>query len=231
MFRQLKDRYDAGARLAKELSQYKDDPEHVIILAIPRGALEIGYVLSQRLHAPLDVILSKKIGAPSNPEFAIGAVNHLGHYVLDPRYEAMARNDNSLRSYVQKEVRKIRELLVQRYREYRGPNAEPFEHAVAGKTVIIVDDGVATGRTMFSAIDLLRSAPRPAAKIVVAVPVGSEDVVQELREKADEVVCLGTPEPFLAVGRWYQKFDQVEDSEAIRLLHEANKPFHPSSPW
>ena len=207
------DRFVAAKELAKELQKYKND-KNTIILAIPRGGVQTGYTLAKELNLPLDIVLTKKIGYPGNREYAIGAVS-LKSYIVD---ESLVKTGMVSQEYIEREVTEIRKLLEKRYRRYRGEK-EPC--TVRGKTVIITDDGVATGRTILAAIDLLREDE--PEKIIVAVPVGPPDTINHLKMKADEVACVLVPEMFYAIGQFYSDFTQVEDEEAIRMLEEANR--------
>ncbi len=207
------DRFSAAKELADKLQKYKDD-KNTVILAIPRGGLQIGYVLAKELNLPLDIVLTKKIGYPGNSEYAVGAVS-LKSYIVE---NSLLKSGKVTHEYLEREVADIRKLLEERYKKYRGEK-KPCE--IKGKTVIITDDGVATGRTILAAIDLLRE-DKPE-KIVIAVPVGPMDTLEELSVKADEVICVLVPQMFYAIGQFYMDFTQVEDEEAVRLLEEANK--------
>ncbi len=208
----FQDRFDAGMRLAKLLAHYKNKKECVII-AIPRGGVEIGAQIAHELHLLLDVILVKKIGAPDNPEFAIGAVS-IDDEVVDPFYE----NHPAYRDYVQQEKKRIRQLLYKRYEHYRAvcPTIN-----VRDKTVIVVDDGIATGQTLFLVLALLQK--QKPHKIIVALPVCSPQAVHDLRTRADELHCVITPEHFWGISQWYLRFPQVEDEQAVELLRKANQ--------
>lgn len=208
----FRDRMDAAGQLADRLAAYRKRRD-AVVLAIPRGGVQVGYVLSRSLALPLDILLIKKIGHPHNPEFAVGSVSlsraSINQEALD-RYAIP-------RQYVAAEIRRIRRDLRKRYELYRG-GEKPI--SIRGKIAIITDDGVATGNTLFAAVDLAR---REGAKaIVVAVPVAPRHALKALEKAADEVVCLEAPEEFSAVGAFYEKFDPVEDNEAMRLLKEAN---------
>lgn len=209
----FKDRFDAGYQLAQKLQQYKNNPD-TIILAIPRGALEIGSVLSRELDLPLDIVLTKKIGYPGNPEYAIGAVS-LDNIILDKR---VLEFSGALEAYIKQEVAAIRQLLQERSAAYHG-NRKPL--SLTDKTVIVTDDGIATGRTLEATLDLIKK--QHPKKIIVAVPVASKEALQLIKKKADEVLCLIIPDFFMSVGQWYQKFDQVDDSQAIALLQGSYK--------
>jgi putative phosphoribosyl transferase len=207
------DREDAGRHLAKVLRSYAGRPD-VVVLGLPRGGVPVACAVAEALGAPLDVFLVRKLGFPGNEEFAMGAIASGGVRVLNEpivaRYRVPAE---TVEAIAHEEARE----LVRRERSYRG-DRPPLD--VRGKTVIVVDDGLATGFSMRAAVTALRSlGPR---SIVVAVPVGPRETVDELREVADDVVCLATPEPFLAVGRFYDVFDQTSDGEVKELLARAN---------
>jgi len=208
------DREDAAARLAGLLERYKSDQDAVIV-AIPRGGVVTGAVLARALRLPLDVILTKKIGHPLEPEYAIGVVN-LSHEVLN---QEVIKRDAIKPEYIRGEIARIRDLLRRRQVDYYG-GREPVP--LKGKTALIVDDGVATGNTMLAAIRLARD--EGAKKVVVGVPVAPSDTLLRLREQADEVFCVLVPETFFAIGQFYDSFEQVGDAEAIRLLNEAASP-------
>jgi len=204
----FKDRFDAGEQLAKALAKFKK--EDCVVLAIPRGGLQIGFVVAKKLCFPLEVILTKKIGHPYNPEFAIGAVGLFDMIVSSEAKEAP-------QEYIDKQTKEIRELLVERQKMYMGARRPA---SLNGKTVIIVDDGIATGTTMLLTVKLVRkSNPK---KVIVAIPVAPPDAVKRIGEEADEVVCLSKPVLFSAVGEFYGMFPQVSDETAIGLLKEAN---------
>lgn len=205
----FKDRFDAGHKLVEKLKKYYQNKD-VIILAIPRGSLQIGYILAKELKVPLDIILTKKITAPDNPEFAIGAAS-IETYYLDPQF-------SYLNEYIKKEAQEIQKKLVERNKLYK-ENQKTLE--VKDKIVILVDDGIATGNTIFAAINLIKK--HKPKKIIVAVPLATSDLINKLKEKVDEIVCLLTPEYFYAIGQFYYNFEPVEDVEAIKLLNEANK--------
>jgi predicted phosphoribosyltransferase len=206
----FRDRVDAGERLARALKRYKGRAG-LLVLAVPRGGLPVGAVLARELGAELDVALVKKIGHPNDPEFAIGAVSPTGTELdLD-----VLRREGVSTEYAVREAERLREILLERRRFYRGgaPAAD-----VRGRTVILADDGAATGRTLSAAASLLKEDG--AAKVVAAVPVGSPEAVAALRRRADEVVCLETPDDFTAIGRCYRDFAQVSDEEAAALLRD-----------
>ena len=201
------DRYDAAMQLAPLLEKYKN--EKGVILAVPRGGVPIGYYLAQYLDFPLDLLMTKKLGHPGNEEFAIGAVSLEGSVVE----ETMGVPEQ----YIRQETRRIREQLKERYIKFMG-NKEPVD--IKGKIIIVVDDGVATGRTILSTIKILRN--KEPRKIVVAVPVASEEAADRIKEVVDDFICLYTPYPFYGVGRFYADFTQVEDEDVLLLLNELN---------
>lgn len=205
-------RSDAGQRLAARLQGYANRSD-VIVLALPRGGVPVGYELARALGAPLDVFLVRKLGFPGQEELAMGAIASGGVRVL---------NTNLLRRFhvpdytVEAIARRELGELERRERAYRGSTA-PL--SVRGRTVILVDDGLATGSTMRAAAAALRRMD--PARIVVAVPVGAESSCEEFGGIVDEVVCAETPEPFRAVGQWYDDFSQTTDEEVRELLERA----------
>ena len=206
-----KDRIEAANVLANKLKQYSKTD--AVVLAIPRGGIPLGYIISEKLNLPLEVVLSKKIGHPLHKEFAIGAVT------LSSSILSEAASDISP-LYIQEETKRIRSLLQKRYDEYYG-NRKRLE--LKNKILILVDDGIATGNTMFSIIKMLHD--EHPKKIVVAIPVAPYDSIQKLQNSTyvDEVICPLIPEYFQAVGQFYQNFDQVDDSEVKQLLKKAIK--------
>ncbi|WP_435348875.1 phosphoribosyltransferase [Haloarchaeobius sp. HRN-SO-5] len=207
-FRRFKDRTEAGERLADELSERGIDAD--VVLAIPRGGLPLGRAVADALDAPLDVVVAKKIGAPGNPEYAIGAVASDGSVW---RNEEAFRGGSSDEEYFERTRQEMEEGARTKAERYRGDRPEPD---LAGETVVLVDDGVATGSTMKACLQQIRESD--AGHVVVAVPVGPPDTIEELREMADEVVCLETPSSFMGVGQFYERFDQVSDEAAMSYL-------------
>ena len=205
----FKDRKDAGEQLAKVLSTYAE-LEDVLVLALPRGGVPVAYEVAKELSLPFDVWIVRKIGVPGHEEYAMGdiAMGDLGHINPD-----IARGLNIPENLINKVVAKERKELARRHKLYRGdrPKIE-----LDKKTIIVVDDGLATGSTMKAAIESLRHAG--AEEIIVAVPVGAPDNVKSLESIADKVICLYTPQPFYGVGAWYQDFSQTDDSEVQELL-------------
>ena len=207
----FRDRTDAGRQLAAELVRHRYD--RPVVLALPRGGVPVGAEVAARLGAPLDVLVVRKLGCPGQPEFGIGAITEGGVRVLNRRaITALGITGAQLDAVAAAEGAEV-ERRVARYRRQRP--ATP----VRGRTAIVVDDGLATGFTARAAITTLRA--RGPRRIVLAVPVGPSDTVMELRELADEVVCLHTPDVFLALGQWYDDFAQVGDTEVADLLDSA----------
>lgn len=199
------DRKDAGQALAGRLSHYKK--ESGVVLGIPRGGIPIGYEIAKALDWPLDIALSKKIGHPTNKEYAIGAVS-LNGYVINQKVPVS-------RDYLETEIARIRQALQATYHHYQHEQ-EPL--LLTGKTVILTDDGVATGHTLLSVIDLVRRSN--PAKLVVAIPVSPPEAVRKIEQLADETICLAAPQEFRSVGQFYQAFEQVSDEEVAELLYE-----------
>lgn len=212
----FKDRTDAALQLVERLKQFKD--QNVVVLAIPKGGLPLGAIIARALNAPLDVALSKKIGHPYNKEYAIGAVS-MENIVL--------KDDIGIpKNYIVEETERIRKILRQRFDQYyKDRSPVPLKN----RTIIIVDDGVATGNTIKVTAQLVHA--RHPKKTIVAIPVAPRGAVHNLEasEFIDEVICLETPYNFHAVGQFYEEFDQVSESEAIRLLKETNGVFGQST--
>jgi putative phosphoribosyl transferase len=202
------DRVDAGRRLAEQLTHLAD--ADVVVLGLPRGGVPVAAEVAAALHAPLDVLVVRKLGFPGHPEFAMGAVASGGVRVMNdeipPNYLPAASVVEAVTQHEQQE-------LERRERAYRGHHQLI---PVAGRRVLLVDDGLATGTTMRAAVRAVRlMSPKG---IIVAVPVASMQACEALAAIADDVVCLRTPEPFTAVGLWYDVFDQTSDEEVARLL-------------
>ncbi len=208
----FKDRHDAGKQLAEKLMKYKD--KDTIVLAIPRGGLEVGYEIAKSLGLKLDVLITKKIPYPGEPEYAIGAVG-LGEIELN---EDVVLRDKISKSYINEQVKQLEKTIKEKSAAY---HKEVAALDLRNKTIIIVDDGIATGYTMIAAIHLLRK--KGAKRIIVAVPVAPPDAVKRISLEADAVVCLLAPGTFFAIGEFYESFEQVEDAQAIRYLKEANR--------
>ena len=217
MTRLFDSRLDAGRRLAKALAAYRG--RNPLVLAVPRGAVEMGAAIARELEGELDVVLVKKLRAPYSPEFAVGAVDETGWTYIAPHAAAAGAGPE----YLEKEKAVELELLRKRRAQYT-PARAPADPA--GRVAIVVDDGIATGASMIAALHSVRA--RNPAKLVCAIPVAPPDSVEQVRPYADEVVCLETPEDFMAVGQFYRSFPQVEDEDVVALLagHGKRKATH-----
>ncbi|EEF61155.1 phosphoribosyltransferase [Pedosphaera parvula] len=209
---QFQDRYEAGQFLAAKLTQFNDDPS-VLVLALPRGGVPVAYEVARLLNAPMDVFLVRKMGVPGYEELAMGAVASGGVRVLnDEVIQRLGISERMIEAMAQEKLQELerRELIYRGNRE-----AIPIE----GRTVILVDDGLATGASMRAAVHAVRK--RGPKSVNIAVPIGSADTCIQLRNEADTVICALTPEPFYAVGAWYSDFIQIPDGEVSRLLDHA----------
>ena len=214
MYQKYQDRIEAGQRLAARLMAYANQPD-VLVLGLARGGVPVAFEVARALRAPLDIFLVRKLGVPGHEELAMGAIATGGVRVLNEDVVlALQISDDLLDAIAAKEQVE----LERRERAYRGDRLPP---EVRGRTVILVDDGLATGSTMRAAVAALRQQ-RPA-RIVVAVPVGAPETCEEFQTEADEAVCARTPEPFRAVGLWYGDFSQTTDEEVHELLERAAK--------
>lgn len=217
-FFMLKNREDAGDRLSAALSQYREDPS-AVILALPRGGVAVGYRLSLALHLPLDVLLTRKIGAPGNPEYALGAVCETG---------AVFWNQSAVAAFslsaleLERATNSEKIEIARRIGLYR--HGAPLTD-LTGRTIILLDDGIATGSTFLASLAAIRQLkPR---KLVGAIPVGPRDTVEVVARRVDHLVVLSTPEPFYAVGNFYEDFTQVEDRDVLRYLELARQAIEP----
>lgn len=208
----FRNRREAGRRLAAELREYAGRPD-AIVLALPRGGVPVGYEIAEALHVPLDVFVVRKLGLPWQEELAMGALASGNVRVLDEDLIRVAR-------VTPEDVARVTAVeqaeLERRERRYRGDR--PFPH-LQGRTIILVDDGLATGSTMRAAVAALRK--EQPARIVVAVPVSATETCDAFRDIADEIICAETPEPFQAVGLWYEDFSQTTDDEVHELLEHS----------
>jgi predicted phosphoribosyltransferase len=213
--RNFSDRREAGRQLATKLGTYANRDD-VIVLALPRGGVPVAYEVARALAAPLDVFVVRKLGVPGHEELAMGAVASGGVRVLNRDVVGMLRIPDDIIDAV---ARTELQELDRRERLYR--DARPQPH-MKGKTVILIDDGLATGATMLAAIEALRQlAPE---RVVVAVPTAAAETCEQMRQKADDVICAITPEPFYAVGVWYRDFSQTSDEEVRDLLARSEHP-------
>ena len=220
----FRNREEAGRMLAEELSHYRNDPT-ALILALPRGGVAVGYQLSLALHVPLDVCITRKIGAPGNPEYAFGAVAETGSLYLNQE----AVNSFGLSQYELDRLIHIQEKEIARRKDlYRQGRPLP---QLTGRTVLLVDDGIATGSTfMASALAIRSLQPR---RLVGVIPVGPPSTIREVRAHVDELVVLMTPDSFEAVGNFFMDFTQVEDRDVVEYLNLAEEAMlerTPSSP-
>ncbi|HII93341.1 MAG TPA: phosphoribosyltransferase [Methanosarcina sp.] len=208
----FKDRVDAGKKLAKELSKYANRSD-VLILALPRGGVPVAFEVAKELNVRMDVFIVRKLGVPGNEELAMGAISSDNIRVL---------NEDVVRSFQipERVINMVSENelkeLERRERAYRGDRPKP---EISGSTVILIDDGLATGATMRAAAAAIKT--KNPAKIVVAVPTGAPDTCELFRKEVDEVICVATPEPFYGVGAWYGNFSQTTDEDVCELLDKA----------
>lgn len=204
---QFEDREDAARQLAAALASYRD--ARALVLAIPRGAVPMGRIIADALGADLDVVLVRKLGAPMNEEFALGAVDETGWTYIPDYAREMGFDEERLAGVRERQMGVMRErrTLYTPHRQAHDPK---------GRTCIVLDDGLATGSTMVAALHSVRS--RGAARVICAVPVAARESLERVRALADEVVCLHAPAGFGAVGQFYRVFDQVSDAEVVALL-------------
>jgi putative phosphoribosyl transferase len=210
----FENRVDAGRKLAQELADYQDAPD-VIVLALPRGGVPVAQEVAETLDAPLDIFLVRKLGLPGHEELAMGAIASGGIRVLN---EAVVDSLDNPEAVIDEVIEREQGELERREQAYRGDR--PFPE-VEGRTVILVDDGLATGASMRAAVAGLRA--RNPKKIVVAVPTASPEKCEEFEDEVDEVVCAVTPQPFFGIGYWYNDFSQTTDEEVRQILERARK--------
>jgi len=208
------DRRVAGHELAQALSGFRDVAD-VVVLALPRGGVPVAYEIADFLGAPLDVFIVRKLGVPGQPEYAMGAIASGGGRVVNEEVvDALRIDPAAIEAVANREAREI----LRREQAYRG-NRPPIN--LSGKIVIVVDDGMATGSTMLAGVRALRQMS--PARIVLAVPHAPPDTCEMLSREVDELVCLEMPEPYIAVGRWYEEFPQLEDAQVTELLEDARE--------
>ena len=209
------DRRDAGRQLAGALSGYRD--EDAVVLALPRGGVPVGYEVAQALNIPLDVFVARKLGAPGQPELAIGAIAPGGVRILN---DGVVRELGVSEGWIETAAEKELAEIERRMRRFRNARPEP---EVCGRTVILVDDGVATGMTVRAAIRAIREkAPR---RIVLAVPVCADVTADSLASEVEDLVCLQAPDDLWAIGLWYDNFHQLDDEEVVELLERNRRGF------
>ena len=210
----FRDRVDAGRLLASKLTSYRDNPGG-LILALPRGGVAVGYELTLALHLPLDVFITRKLSTPDNPEYAIGALSETGAIYLNPdAVEVFQLSHQELEELIGNQRREI----ARRQQLYREGLSLP---TLNDRTVILVDDGMATGATFLATVEAITEmSPR---RVVAAIPVAPVDSASRVRGMVDELIVLSTPEPFMAVGHCYQNFTQVDDAQVLAYLRAAQQ--------
>ncbi len=211
----FRDRTDAAKQLAERLywlkNEIQENKSSVVIVAVPRGGVVIGNILAMQLGAKLDLVVSRKIGAPFNPELAIGAVMPDGSYFLNDVAEMMNVSQDYIESQIEKEVKEIDRRLI----EFRG-NRE-YYNKLEDKIVVLVDDGIATGATILASAKWIKGKHN-CKQLIIAVPLAPREILEDLNRAADKVMVLYTPEPFGAVGRFYHDFNQVSDDEVKEMM-------------
>jgi predicted phosphoribosyltransferase len=203
--RMFKDRFDAGQQLANRLKEYAND-SNALIMATPRVSYQIGTAIADVLQVPLDIFFNKKIGYPGNPDYTIGMVT-LDDIIVDKR---VIEFSGEMEAYLKKEICAIRHLLRNRAQEYY---KEHTQYALEHKTVIIVDEGMSTGRTIETIIDLIKK--KNPAKIIIAVPVASKEALHQVKKKVDEVICLQVPDNFMTINQWYLNTQTIDEQELL----------------
>ena len=211
----FRDRTEAGRELAARLNAYRDDPTG-LILALPRGGVSVGYEISLALNLPMDVFITRKLGAPDNPEYAIGAVAETGSIHLNQQALRMMGGFSTASPYFTDMVRAQREEIKRRQGLYRHGRPLPD---LKDRTVLLVDDGVATGATFLASLEALRNLR--VRRLIAALPVGPSETLGEIGRQVDQLIVLAMPEPFYAVGNHYMDFRQVGDDEVVRYLEQA----------
>ena len=213
----FRDRTDAARQLAERLYWLKNEIEKskssVIIMAIPRGGIIIGNIIAKELRTKLDLVVTRKIGAPFNPELAIGAVMPDGSYFLNDVAEMINISQNYIDSQIRKEVKEIERRLI----EFRG--RKEYDNKLEDAIVVLVDDGIATGATILASTKWIKDKHN-CKQLIIAVPLAPREILEDLNRAAGKVIVLYTPEPFGAVGRFYQNFKQVSDDEVKEIMKE-----------
>lgn len=202
----FKNRIEAGYELADKLKEYKN--AEGVVLAVPKGGVPIGYIVAKELGLPLELILSKKIGHPFNKEYAIGAVSLWGSFVIP--------HEDVSQKYIEKETARIRAYLKEMQQKFMG-GIEPEN--IQNKTVIVIDDGIATGNTLLATINILRQ--KHPAKIIIAVPVTSKSAYDKLYGQVNKIVALAIPEYFAGVGAYYEEFEDVSEEQVLEYLEKS----------
>jgi putative phosphoribosyl transferase len=218
----FRDRTEAGQCLARELKRYANLPD-IIVLGLPRGGVPVAFEVAAALHAPLDVFIVRKLGTPGQQELAMGAIASGGVRVIN---EDVVRGHGISMEVIDAVAEAEDRELKRRELAYRGCQSEPD---VTGRTVILIDDGVATGATLRAAIRAIRS--QHPARLIVGVPTAARSTYMELRTEVDALVALMTPEPFFGVGEWYSDFTQTSDAEVAELLERSRETFAAAGRW
>ncbi len=213
MFEPFHDRHDAGKILAKKLLQFHDNLSDALILGLPRGGVVVAYEVANALNAELDVFVVRKLGTPLQPELAMGAIAEDGMLLLN---DAVVRYLSIPQETIEETAKKELVELHRREKLYRNSRPAPI---IANRTIIVVDDGLATGASMKVAVRALKR--KKPSKLIVAAPVGAPSSCMDMQDEADEVICLKTPENFMAVGSWFEEFEQTSDEEVKILLQSA----------
>lgn len=211
----FRDREEAGRLLATRLGIYREDPSG-LILALPRGGVAVGYTLSLALRLPLDVFITRKLGAPGNPEYAIGAVTETGSVYLNPEAQAAFGPFTSSQDYLNRTILAQQQEMTRRQALYRKGRPLP---TLTDRTVLLVDDGIATGSTFLASVEALRKLG--VKRLIAAIPVGPPATLRQVGHRVDELVVLMAPDLFFAVGNHYENFTQVEDVTVVRYLAAA----------
>jgi putative phosphoribosyl transferase len=213
----FRDRTDAAKQLAERLywlkNEIQENKSSVVIVAVPRGGVVIGNIIASQLGAKLDLVVSRKIGAPFNPELAIGAVMPDGSYFLNDVAEMMNVSQDYIESQIEKEVKEIDRRLI----EFRGDRE--YYNELEDKIVVLVDDGIATGATILASAKWIKDKHN-CKQLIIAVPLAPGEILEDLKRVADKVIVLHTPEPFGAVGRFYHDFNQVSDDEVKEMMRK-----------
>lgn len=213
----FRNRIDAAKQLAERLywlkNEIQENKSSVVIVAVPRGGVVIGNIIASQLGAKLDLVVSRKIGAPFNPELAIGAVMPDGSYFLNDVAEMMNVSQDYIESQIEKEVKEIDRRLI----EFRGERE--YYNELEDKIVVLVDDGIATGATILASAKWIKDKHN-CKQLIIAVPLAPGEILEDLKRVADKVIVLHTPEPFGAVGRFYHDFNQVSDDEVKEMMKE-----------
>jgi putative phosphoribosyl transferase len=213
----FRDRTDAAKQLAERLywlkNEIQENKSSVVIVAVPRGGVVIGNIIASQLGAKLDLVVSRKIGAPFNPELAIGAVMPDGSYFLNDVAEMMNVSQDYIESQIEKEVKEIDRRLI----EFRGDRE--YYNELEYKIVVLVDDGIATGATILASAKWIKDKHN-CKQLIIAVPLAPGEILEDLKRVADKVIVLHTPEPFGAVGRFYHDFNQVSDDEVKEMMRK-----------